>query len=316
MTVSGDPVAALGAAGTMPETARPRRRVDVGGILVVGASVLLVLAVVGAGLLTRYDPNEIVGLARSAPSGEHWLGTDQLGRDVLARTLFGGQQTLTIAALSTLLATVVGVPIGLFAGYVGGLRAVASMRVMDVLLAFPGILLALIIITIGGTGRGSAILAVGVSFVPVFARVVYGSTQRARSEEYIAAAQVVGCSSARIMVRHVLPVVLVEVVVLASSAIGWTTLLSASLNFLGFGVAPPTAEWGADLGAGTRYIAQAWWISAAPGLAVTLTILLSNFLGDHIAKRLSAPRADVVAAIPPELAAAPAAELTSREAHH
>jgi ABC-type dipeptide/oligopeptide/nickel transport system permease subunit len=100
-------------------------------------------------------------------------------------------------------------------------------------------------------------------------------------------------------------------VVLASSAIGWTTLLSASLNFLGFGVAPPTAEWGADLGAGTRYIAQAWWISAAPGLAVTLTILLSNFLGDYFAKRLSAPRADVGAATPTELAAAPAAELTT-----
>jgi peptide/nickel transport system permease protein len=282
----------------------PRRRqaLDVGGLAVCGASALLVLAVVAAGLLTPYDPNDIVGAARSAPSAAHLLGTDHLGRDVLARTLFGGQQTLTIAALSTLLATLVGVPIGLFAGYLGGLRAGASMRVMDVLLAFPGILLALIVITIGGTGRGSAILAVGISFVPVFARVVYGSTQRARAEEYISAAKVVGCSSLRIMTRHVLPVVLVEVVVLASSAIGWTTLLSASLNFLGFGVAPPTAEWGADLGAGTRYIAQAWWISAAPGLAVTLTILLSNFLGDFFAKRLSAPRADVVAATPTELA--------------
>jgi len=101
-----------------------------------------------------------------------------------------------------------------------------------------------------------------------------------------------------------------------SAAIGWTTLLSASLNFLGFGVAPPTAEWGADLGAGTRYIAQAWWISAAPGLAVTVTILLSNFLGDYVAKRLSAPRADVVAAVPTDLVAAPAAEPTSREAQY
>jgi ABC-type dipeptide/oligopeptide/nickel transport system permease subunit len=282
---------------------RQRRTLDAGGLVVCGASLLVVAAVVAAGLLTRYDPNEIVGAARSGPSAAHLFGTDHLGRDVLARTLHGGQQTLTIAALSTLLATVVGVPIGLFAGYVGGIRAGISMRVMDVLLAFPGILLALIVITIGGTGRGSAILAVGVSFVPVFARVVYGSTQRARAEEYIAAAVVVGCSSLRIMVRHVLPVVLVEVVVLASSAIGWTTLLSASLNFLGFGVAPPTAEWGADLGAGTRYIAQAWWISVAPGLAVTLTILLSNFLGDYFAKRLSAPRADVVAATPTELVA-------------
>ncbi|PZE23561.1 ABC transporter permease [Curtobacterium sp. MCBD17_019] len=277
-----------------PTSGRPRpRRVDVGGAVVCGAAALLVLLVLLAPVLAAASPTTAVGLARSAPTLAHPFGIDHLGRDVLSRTLWGGRLTLLMAALSTLLAAVVGVPIGLFAGYVGGIRGGISMRVMDVLLAFPGLLLALIIITIGGTGVPSTILAVGVSFIPVFARVVYGSTQRIRSEEYIAASIVVGASPLRVMMRNVLPVVLVEVVVLVSSAIGWTTLLTAALNFLGFGVAPPTPEWGADLGAGTQYLDQAWWISAAPGLAITLTILIANFLGDFFAKRLSAPRADL-----------------------
>jgi ABC-type dipeptide/oligopeptide/nickel transport system permease subunit len=271
-----------------------RKRVDVGGVVVCSASALVVLLVLLAPVIAPYSPIDPVGLARSAPSAAHPFGIDQLGRDVLSRTLWGGQQTLFIAVVSTLIAAVIGVPIGIFAGFVGGVHAGVSMRVMDVLLAFPGLLLALIIITIGGSGVGSTILAVGVSFIPVFARVIYGATQRVRAEEYISASIVVGASPLRVMTRNVLPVVLTEVLVLFSSAIGWTTLLAASLNFLGFGVAPPTAEWGADLGAGSDYLSQAWWISAAPGFAITITILLANFLGDFFAKLLAAPRADAV----------------------
>jgi ABC-type dipeptide/oligopeptide/nickel transport system permease subunit len=278
-----------------PVTARRPRRIDSGGAVICTAAVLLVLAVVLAPVIAPYSPTEAVGLARSAPSAAHPFGIDHLGRDVLSRVLWGGRETLLMAALSTALAAVVGVPIGLFAGYVGGMRGGVSMRVMDVLLAFPGLLLALIIITIGGAGVGSTVLAVGVSFVPVFARVVYGSTQRVRAEEYIAASIVVGASPLRVMTRNVLPVVLTEVVVMVSSAFGWTMLLTAALNFLGFGVSPPTPEWGADLGAGTEYLDQAWWISAAPGFAITVTILVANFLGDYIAKALSAPRAELVA---------------------
>ncbi|MFF1879699.1 ABC transporter permease [Leifsonia sp. NPDC058230] len=277
-----------------PSRPRRSRRLDIGGLVVCTAAVLLVLAVLLAPVIAPDSPTVAVGMARSAPSLAHPFGIDHLGRDVLSRVLWGGRQTLLMAGLSTLLAAVVGVPIGLFAGYVGGLRGGVSMRAMDVLLAFPGLLLALIIITIGGTGVPSTVLAVGVSFVPVFARVVYGSTQRVRSEEYIAASIVVGASPLRVMVRNVLPVVLTEVVVMISSAIGWTMLLTAALNFLGFGVAPPTPEWGADLGAGTEYLDQAWWISAAPGFAITVTILIANFLGDYFAKLLSAPRAELI----------------------
>ncbi len=270
-----------------------RRKIDLGGIIVCVVAAVFVLLVVLAKWISPFDPTGIVGAARVGPSAQHLLGTDHLGRDVFSRMLFGGQQTLLMAAASTALAAVVGVPLGIFAGYLGKWRATVTMRLMDVLLAFPGLLLALIIITVGGAGIGTTILAVGVSFVPVFARVIYGTTQRVRAEEYIAAAQVVGASPLRIIVRHVVPVVMTEVVVLVSSAIGWTALLCASLNFLGFGVAPPTAEWGADLGAGSKYLAQAWWISAAPGLAITLTILLANFLGDYLAKRLDAAPAAV-----------------------
>jgi ABC-type dipeptide/oligopeptide/nickel transport system permease subunit len=277
-----------------PSGPRRSRRLDISGVVVCTAAVLVVLAVLLAPVIAPDSPTVAVGLARSAPSLAHPFGIDHLGRDVLSRVLWGGRETLLMAGLSTLLAAVVGVPIGLFAGYVGGLRGGVSMRLMDVLLAFPGLLLALIIITIGGTGVPSTVLAVGVSFVPVFARVVYGSTQRVRSEEYIAASIVVGASPLRVMVRNVLPVVLTEVVVMISSAIGWTMLLTAALNFLGFGVAPPTPEWGADLGAGTEYLDQAWWISAAPGFAITVTILIANFLGDYFAKLLSAPRAELI----------------------
>jgi ABC-type dipeptide/oligopeptide/nickel transport system permease subunit len=277
-----------------PSRPRRSRRLDISGVVVCTAAVLVVLAVLLAPVIAPDSPTVAVGLARSAPSLAHPFGIDHLGRDVLSRVLWGGRETLLMAGLSTLLAAVVGVPIGLFAGYVGGLRGGVSMRLMDVLLAFPGLLLALIIITIGGTGVPSTVLAVGVSFVPVFARVVYGSTQRVRSEEYIAASIVVGASPLRVMVRNVLPVVLTEVVVMISSAIGWTMLLTAALNFLGFGVAPPTPEWGADLGAGTEYLDQAWWISAAPGFAITVTILIANFLGDYFAKLLSAPRAELI----------------------
>jgi peptide/nickel transport system permease protein len=279
------------APATLPaQLARPRRRriADPGGWAICGATILFVAIVVAAEFLTPYSPTDIVGAARSAPSLDHLMGTDQLGRDVLARTLFGGQQTLLMATGSTALAAVIGIPLGIFAGYFGRWQAGITMRVMDVLLAFPGLLFGLIIITVLGSGVGSTILAVGIAFIPIFARMVYGITQRVRAEEYISAAQVVGCSPARIMLRHVLPVVGTQIIVLISSAIGWTTLLCAALSFLGFGVQAPSPEWGADLGTGTKFLNQAWWMSVGPGIALSLTIFLSNFLGDYLAKRLDA----------------------------
>ncbi|AEA28129.1 ABC-type transporter, integral membrane subunit [Pseudonocardia dioxanivorans CB1190] len=257
------------------------------GLIACAVGVLLVLVLLLAPVLAPSDPTSIVGDARGHPSAAHWFGLDALGRDVLSRTLYGGRETLVIALLSTFFAALVGVPLGMLAGYVGRWPGGVTMRVMDVFLAFPGLLLALVIVTIRGPGTTTVVAAVAVSFAPVFARVLYGATQRVRNQEYVAAARVVGCGPARILARHVFPVILPELIVVLSSAIGWTTLLSATLNFLGFGVRPPAPEWGADLAAGLSHISQAWWISTAPGVAVTLVILLANLVGDHLGGRLT-----------------------------
>ena len=266
----------------IPGRAGGRMGGDAFGLIACIVGLVLVAALVLAPLLAPSDPTSIVGAARAHPSAAHWFGLDGLGRDVASRTLFGGRETLLIAVLSTFFAALVGVPIGMIAGYLGRWPAAVTMRIMDVFLAFPGLLLALVIVTIRGPGTSTVIAAVAVSFAPVFARVLYGATQRVRGQEYVAAARVVGCSRLRILTRHVFPVILPELIVVLSSAIGWTTLLSATLNFLGFGVRPPAPEWGADLSAGVNYISQAWWISTAPGIAVTLVILLANLVGDYL----------------------------------
>jgi ABC-type dipeptide/oligopeptide/nickel transport system permease subunit len=259
-----------------------RGRRDVFGLIACVVGILLVLVCVLAPLIAPSDPVTLVGQARAHPSAAHWFGIDGLGRDVLSRTLYGGRETLIIAVLSTFFAALVGVPIGMLAGYVGRWPAAVTMRVMDVFLAFPGLLLALVIVTIRGPGTATVVTAVAVAFAPVFARVLYGATQRVRGQEYVAAARVVGCGRVRILTRHVFPVILPELIVVLSSAIGWTALLSATLNFLGFGVRPPAPEWGADLSAGVNYISQAWWISTAPGVAITLVILIANLVGDYL----------------------------------
>ena len=282
MTVVEGVAAPITAEALTPGRVRASGGRNVFGFAACVAALLLLLVVVLASLIAPSDPTAIVAAARSGPSSAHWFGIDGLGRDVLSRTLFGGQATLTIAVLSTLFAALVGVPIGMTAGYLGRWPAAVTMRVMDVFLAFPGLLLALVIVTIRGPGTPTVVAAVAVSFAPVFARLLFGATQQVRGQEYIAAAQVVGCSRLRILTSHVFPVILPELIVVLSSAIGWTALLAATLNFLGFGVRPPGAEWGADLSQGVAYISQAWWISAAPGIALTVTILLANLVGDYL----------------------------------
>jgi ABC-type dipeptide/oligopeptide/nickel transport system permease subunit len=185
--------------------------------------------------------------------------------------------------LATALATAVGTPLGILAGYLARWPSGLVMRIMDILLAFPGLLLALVIVTVLGPGVSTVVFAVGISYTPIFARVVYGPTKSVRAQDYVAAARVVGCSPLRIVRRHVFPVLSSELIVVVSSAIGWTTLLAATLDFLGFGIRPPSPDWGADLSAGVQYLGQAWWISAAPGIAITLTILIANYTGDFLA---------------------------------
>lgn len=265
-------------------------RHDAVGLITAVISLALVLLALLAPLLPIADPAGIVGQAQLGPSLHHWFGTDELGRDVLSRTIWGARHTLATATLSTALAAALGVPLGVLAGYLSRWPSGVVMRIMDVLLAFPGLLLALVVVTVLGPGVTTVVLAVGISFTPVFARVGYGPTRSIRAQDYIAAARAVGCSQLRIVRRHVLPVMASEIVVVLSSAIGWTTLLAATLDFLGFGIRPPTPDWGADLAAGVQYLGTAWWISAAPGVAITITILVANYFGDFLAGMIDPER--------------------------
>jgi ABC-type dipeptide/oligopeptide/nickel transport system permease subunit len=265
------------------------RHDPVGFVAAIIALILVVLAVF-APLLPLPNPANIVGQAQLGPSLHHLFGTDELGRDVFSRTVWGTRHTLATAALSTALAAALGTPLGILAGYLSRWPSGVVMRIMDILLAFPGLLLALVVVTVLGPGVTTVVLAVGISFTPVFARVGYGPTRSIRAQDYIAAARAVGCSQVRIIRRHVLPVMSSEIIVVVSSAIGWTTLLAATLDFLGFGIRPPTPDWGADLSAGVQYLGTAWWISAAPGIAITVTILVANYLGDFLAAMVDPDR--------------------------
>jgi peptide/nickel transport system permease protein len=242
------------------------------------------------GLIASGDPTASTGAALSGPSGDHWFGTDDLGRDVLTRTVWGGHPILLASVVGILISTVIGVSLGLLGGVTGGLVSGLVMRAIDVMLALPALLIALMVVAIVGTGVTSIVIAVGAAYVPAFARVVYGSVRRLRTADYVAAARLFGASRARTVVRHLLPNLATEIAVLASSALGWAALTAATLSFLGFGVSLPAPDWGVDLAAGGQYLDTAWWMSTFPGLAITATILLSNYLGDYVGSILDPRR--------------------------
>jgi ABC-type dipeptide/oligopeptide/nickel transport system permease subunit len=256
------------------------------GVAATAVLALIVLVAVLAPLIAPYDPIRISSDNLVGPSSRHLFGTDQFGRDIFSRVLWGTRLTLLAPVVGIAISTVVGVPLGLLAGYAGRWMSGLIMRTMDVLLAFPGLLLALIVVAILGPGLINLMVAIGISFIPVFARVVYGSTLSAKGQDYVMAARTVGCGPLRIMGRHILPNVMTQIVVIASSAIGWAILTAATLNFLGFGVKLPTPEWGADLAAGKDWLEAGWWISTFPGLAITVTILAANYVGDNVAAAL------------------------------
>ena len=254
-------------------------------VALISALALLVIALAAllAPAIAPYSPIAISPDTLAPPSLHHLFGTDQFGRDMLSRVVWGARLTLLAALVGVAISTGLGVPLGLVAGYSTRWVSFVIMRAMDVLLAFPGLLLALLIVTILGAGLGSVMVAIGVSFIPVFTRVIYGSTLAARELDYVLAARAVGAGPLHIMARQILPNVVSHVVVITSSAIGWAILTATTLNFLGFGVHLPTPEWGADLAAGRDWLGVAWWISTFPGLAMTVTILAANYLGDHVA---------------------------------
>jgi peptide/nickel transport system permease protein len=244
---------------------------------------LLVLAAILAPLIAPHDPIEIAaGAAMQPPSLTHPMGTDPMGRDILSRVIFGGRISLRLGLVSVGIAAVAGGLIGLVSGYYGGWLDNIAMRLIDMLLAFPGILLALIILYSIGPGLTNAMIAVGISSIPQYARVIRGSTLSAREETYIDSAKAIGCGNLRIMVRHILPNVVGPLVVLATLSLASAVMSIAGLSFIGLGAEPPKSEWGVMLSTGRDYLRNAWWMSVFPGLAISITVLAVNLLGDGL----------------------------------
>jgi ABC-type dipeptide/oligopeptide/nickel transport system permease subunit len=221
-----------------------------------------------------------------SPRWGHLFGTDQFGRDLVARVLYGGRYTIAGSVVSVLIATVVGTWLGLLAGYFGGFLDMVIMRLIDLLLAFPGLLLALALATIFGPGLNGTVIAIGIVFIPGTGRIVQGVTLQASNYMYVEAAQALGVPSAAIIRRHILPNVLAPVVVLATTSLGLATLAVAALGFLGLGLQPPTPEWGAILNEGRDYVTLAWWVTFFPGLMISLYVTSVNLIGDGLRELL------------------------------
>jgi ABC-type dipeptide/oligopeptide/nickel transport system permease subunit len=245
--------------------------------------VLFVLIAVAAPVLARYDPLKQVPTASlSPPSLAHPFGTDRLGRDVLTRVMYGARLSLWAAFIATVIGAAAGVVPGLVAGFRGGWLDGIVMRSVDVLLAFPGIILALAIISVLGNGLPNVMVAVGIALVPSFVRLARALTLSARTQVYVDAARCIGCGDLYIVLRHIMPNILPHILVLATVTTAWAVIIATSLNFLGLGVQPPTPEWGFDLAQAREYLERAWWVVAFPGGAIAITLLSINLLGDGL----------------------------------
>ena len=252
--------------------------------LVAGVVILLlIVAAAAAPWIAPFDPstpdyeNVLAG-----PSLLHLCGTDTFGRDILSRILWGGRVSLTVGFVSVALGGLVGVTLGLISGFFGGVIDSVIMRVMDVLLAFPGILLAIGVIALLGPGVANVIYAIAVFSVPVFARLVRGSTLALKQTLYVQAARSIGVRAPLLMLRHILPGTLPSVIVYVSLRVGTSILTAASLSFIGLGAPPPSPEWGTMLAEGRSYLGVADQITVFPGLAIFITVLAFNLLGDGL----------------------------------
>jgi peptide/nickel transport system permease protein len=261
---------------------RARAGQALGWAVMAVAAVAVIILLVAPGLVAHAGPTATTGDILAAPGSRHWFGTDQLGRDVFSRTVYGARPVLAASLLGVVLATVAGVALGLAAGAAPRWLNSVIMRVVDVLLALPVLMIALILIATAGSGVRSIVIAIGVAFTPGFARVVEASVRKLRSVDYVEAARVFGSSRSRTSVRHLLPNLMTEVIVLGTSAVGWAVLTATTLSFLGLGVQLPQPDWGSDLAAGATYLSTSWWLSTFPGVGITVTILLANFIGDSL----------------------------------
>jgi len=247
--------------------------------------VLTVFALSGlvAPWLAPYDPYraDLEG-SLAGPRPTHLLGTDELGRDILSRIIYGARLSMVIGGISVSIGVVLGVPIGLFAGYFGGRVDLFSQRAIDVLLGFPSIILAIVLVTMLGVGLVNVMIAVGIVSVPTYARLIRGQVLSLKTQEFVEAARALGAGSVRIVLRHILPNTLAVLIVQTTLQVASAILAAAALGFLGLGVQQPTAEWGAMLSTARQYIQLAPHTLIFPGLAIMLTVMGFNLLGDGL----------------------------------
>lgn len=277
-----------GGAGRVNETAewrralRPlfKRKPAVVGLAII--VILVGLAIFGPRIAPYSPAAQDYDRILETPSRLHLFGTDNLGRDILSRILYGARLSLMVGASGVLGGALAGIPLGLTAGYYGGWYDSAVMRVLDVLLAFPGILLAIGIIALLGPGLPNVVIAIAVFGVPIFARLVRGSVLQIKARDFVQAAKAAGASDLRILVLHVLPNVLAPIVVMLTLRTAQAILIASSLSFLGLGAVPPTPEWGAMLADGRSYITTYPHVGTFPGAAIFLTVLGLNLLGDGL----------------------------------
>jgi peptide/nickel transport system permease protein len=252
---------------------------------VVGLIALTALVAISAlaRQIAPYDPIAInLADKLQPPNAAHLFGTDHFGRDMLSRVMLGGQVSLSVGLIVVAIAMGAGVPIGLAAGYLGGRVENLFMRLMDAFLSFPPLLLAVAIVGTLGADIKNVMLALGIVSVPIFARVVRGSTLSVREDLYVTAAQVIGGGALRIVFRHILPNIVAPIVVQMTVTFSASIIAEASLSFLGLGAQPPTPSWGRDLNEGRRYLEDAPWLLAAPTLVIMLAVLSVNYLGDGL----------------------------------
>jgi len=264
----------------MRQFARRNPRILVGGAVIA----LLLLVAIAAPFVAPYDPKLVdVTNALLPPSPAHPLGTDDLGRDVLSRVIWGSRISLSVGLIAVGIGFFVGVSLGLLAGYVGGLFDLLAMRAIDALLAFPALLLAISITAALGPQIQNAMIAIGVVAVPAYTRLTRGQVLSLREREFVLAARTIGATPLRVVVRHIFPNATNALVVQATLGIAAAILAEAALSFLGLGAQPPEPSWGQDINYNARYLSNLkWWMSVGPGTAIFLAVFSFNFLGDAL----------------------------------
>ncbi|WP_457151582.1 nickel transporter permease [Mesorhizobium sp. P5_C1] len=262
------------------------RRFSANRLAFLGLLIIIALLVVAAtaGVLAPYSPTfgDLKGSRLLPPSAEHWFGTDDLGRDILSRILYGSRWTLYVVILVAIIAAPIGLLVGTVAGYAGGWTDAILMRITDIFLAFPKLILALAFVAALGPGIENAVLAIAITSWPPYARIARAETLTVRNSDYIKAVQLMGASPFRIVLRHIMPLCISSLIVRVTLDMAGIILTAAGLGFLGLGAQPPLPEWGTMIASGRRFVLDQWWVAGAPGFAILIVSLGFNLLGDGL----------------------------------